>query len=478
MRRTASVLALLLLTVSLAPAAAAAPIRPKDDPFYRYDGATPLAQVAPGTVLKSRDVTLGLSTNPTPVPATQLLYRTADETGQPTVTVTTVVAPPGSTVAPKLVAYLSFYDSLSDKCNPSYTLTGGDPGADNAQLTEVEQALVSQYQALGWVVTVPDFEGTDLHWTAGHEAGYGTLDAIRATKNFLKLGAATPVGLSGYSGGSIASDWASEMAPAYAPEINLVGVAEGGVPVHFAHNLTYINGSDVWSGIIPAVLVALSRAFGLDLDTYLSPLGKQLTAKVQDQCIGEFSGTTPGLKVEQLLKPQYADFLKVPAFVEIVNKLIMGTEPGHPKGPLLMQVGNDPANAQGQGDDIMVTEDVRALAYEYCTQGVPVQFKVLANANHTNAALLFEPQATAFLAERFAGVPFVADSCASIGKGSDISPVTLDEPSASPSPAASAAPVPPVAAGPGLAVTGGVPAVALLSLVLLGTAYGVRRRRA
>lgn len=86
-------------------------------------------------MLKSRDVTLGLSTNPTPVPATQLLYRTADETGQPTVTVTTVVAPPGSTVAPKLVAYLSFYDSLSDKCNPSYTLTGGDPAADNAQLT-------------------------------------------------------------------------------------------------------------------------------------------------------------------------------------------------------------------------------------------------------------------------------------------------------------------------------------------------------
>ncbi len=47
----------------------------------------------------------------------------------------------------------------------------------------------------------------------------------------------------GYSGGSIATEFASELAPKYAPELNIVGVAEGGIPVDFAHNLTYINGS-------------------------------------------------------------------------------------------------------------------------------------------------------------------------------------------------------------------------------------------
>jgi hypothetical protein len=257
-----------------------------------------------GTVLKTRAVTLALDANGTPLPATQLLYRTQDELGHPTATVTTVITPPGSTVAPKIIGYLSFYDSLSDKCDPSYTLRGGDPGAPNQQLSDAEQAFVEAYVATGNVVTVPDFEGPGLHWTAGHEAGYGTLDGVRATEAFLHAPKSTMVGLTGYSGGSIAADWAAELAPSYAPEINIVGVAAGGLPVHFAHNLVYISGSPSWSGIMPAVFYALAHAYDLDLDTYLSDYGKKLVAKDSTGCIGDFNGTHPGLKVEQLLKPQ------------------------------------------------------------------------------------------------------------------------------------------------------------------------------
>jgi hypothetical protein len=489
MRRSARLLAattaLLLAALGAAvPAYAAGIVLPAQDPFYRYTGATPLANIAPGTVLKQRPVTLALGQNPLPLPAEQLLYRTADEVGRPSVTVTTVLQPAAAAVAPKVVAYLSFYDSLSGKCSPSYTLPGGDPGSSNTQLTDIEQALVLQYYSLGWVTTVPDFEGTGLHWTAGHEAGYGTLDAIRATESYLKAPASTPVGLSGYSGGSIAADWASELAPSYAKELNLVGVAEAGIPVDFAHNLTYVNGSQVWSGILPAVLVALSRAYGLKLDTYLSAYGKTLTRRVDDQCIGDFSGTTPGGRIQQLLKPAYQDFLKQPVFVDIINKLIMGTVPGHPKGPLLMQVGNDPANAQGQGDDIMVTKDVEALAHEYCGQGVPLQYTVLSNSTHEQAALQFEPQATAFLTERFAGAPF-SDNCSSVGVGNDISPIVLAKPAA-PKPAAPAAAktapakVAPTGAGPGLPSTGLNPLTGLAALGLLvvgGTLLDVRRRQ-
>ena len=475
MRPLAPLLAAALAVLAVpAPASAADVPLPRDDAFYRYDGTTPLAQQAPGAVLKTRDVTLAADTNAVPVPATQVLYRTSDELGRPTATVTTVVAPPTALVAPKIVGYLSFYDSLSDKCDPSYTLRGGDPGAANTQLTDIEQALVAQYVATGYVVTVPDFEGPGLHWTAGQEAGRSTLDALRATESFLALPRTTPVGLSGYSGGSIAADWASELAPAYAPEINLVGVAEGGLPVHFAHNLTYIEGSETWSGIIPAVVVALGRAYDLPLTQFLSDKGKALTAKAQDACIGDVSGTTPGLRSEELLKPQYRPLLAQKPFVDIVNRLVMGTAPGHPKGPLLIEVGNDPANAQGQGDDIMVTGDVMALARQYCDQGVPVEFHVLENAAHSQAALEFEPQASAFLAARFAGVPFV-DNCASVGKGNDLSPIEAQ--SSRPARPTAPRPAAPAAApsGPSLPSTGGTPA--LVALFLLGSGLVVRRVR-
>ena len=125
-----------------------------------------------------------------------------------------------------------------------------------------EEQIILGYVAAGDTVVVPDYEGEQLDWAAGQESGYDTLDGIRAAENLLGTPeASTPVGMVGYSGGSIATEFASELAPTYAPGLDIVGTAEGGVPVDFFHNLTYINGSPAWSGVIPAVLVSLSRAF-------------------------------------------------------------------------------------------------------------------------------------------------------------------------------------------------------------------------
>jgi len=404
-----------------APAAAAAVIpRPHDDPFYRYTGTKPLAEIARGTVLKSRAVMLGMpQSGQGLVPATQLLYRTQDQQKQPSVTVTTVVNPTGPASA-GLVAYLSFYDALGDKCSPSYTLRGGDPGQENAELAQTELGLVTSLAAQGYAVTVPDFEGTDLHWVAGQESGWSTLDSIRATESFLGMAKDQKVGLFGYSGGSIAGEWASELAPAYAPELNIVGTAIGGVPVHLAHNLSYVNGSQTWSGVIPAVLVSLGRAFGLRMDKYESPYGKRVTDEVEDECIGGFNGSYPGLRVQRLVKEKYKRFLRVPAFARVVNRLIMGSAKGHPTMPIYMGVGNH----DGTGDDVMIAKDVEALAHQYCGQGVTVQFEVYDGADHTQGGLQFFPTAMAFLGERFAGTPF-AGNCADIGPGSSLAPLKV-----------------------------------------------------
>jgi outer membrane lipoprotein SlyB len=407
-------------SAAAAPASPTGPLPPGQDPFYRYSGTKPLQDIAPGTVLATRAVSLAAGTTSTPVSAEQLLYRTTGELGQPTVTVTTVIAPLGTASPPRLVGYLSFYDALGAQCDPSYTLQGGDPGSANSQQTDEEELIIGSYVAAGFVLTIPDFEGEDLEWTAGQEAGYGTLDALRATENYLGLAADSPVGLTGYSGGSIAADWASELAPSYAPAIDLVGVAEGGIPVDYAHNLSYINGSSGWSGILPATLVALSRAFGVNLKPYLSPYGKKLTARVQSACIGSFEGAYPGLTVQRLVKKKYSNVFTVPALVAINNELIMGSTPGNPTGPLFMAVGN----ADGTGDGIMVVADVEALAHEYCGQGVGVQLNVYQGDDHQEAAVQFEPAAVTFLEARFAGVPFVS-GCASIPAGDSIAPLPV-----------------------------------------------------
>ena len=64
-----------LLCVGLASASGtqtrSGPVLPSKDPFYRY--SHPLAHIAPGTVLKKRNVTISDGGKPAPVKASQIL---------------------------------------------------------------------------------------------------------------------------------------------------------------------------------------------------------------------------------------------------------------------------------------------------------------------------------------------------------------------------------------------------------------------
>jgi secretory lipase len=410
--RTIVALACAVLVSLRAPAALAAPLPPAQDPFYSYAGSAPLTQIAPGTVLAERPIALSADGLPLPATAEQLLYRTTGEQGQPTVTVTTVIRPLVSLITllgPKIIAYQTAYDALGAQCDPSYTLQGGNPSDTSAQ---AEAALIAIYVGAGFTVTVPDYEGTSLDWAAGQESGRGTLDAIRATENYLQDPSSTPVGMLGYSGGSIATEWAAELAPSYAPELNIVGAAAGGVPVDPAHNVAYVDGGKDWAGVIPAALVALNRAFGADLTKDLTAYGKQVTAQVAGECIQSFAGAYPGLTLGKLLTGPS------PALTAILNKLIMGTSPGHPTAPLLLAVGN----SDWTGDGIMIASDVAALAKQYCQEGVPVTFKEYGGLDHDMAALPFEVDAFGFLADRFLGLPD-SGNCTSISTVNSLAPL-------------------------------------------------------
>ena len=404
----------LLLALAVAAAVAVTPtahadgpVHPSRDPFYRYSGGTPLDKVTPGTVLKSRPMTMHLGPMATPVAGRQLLYRTTGQLGQPTVTVTTVLTPsPAPVGVPvNVVGYLSFYDGLDAKCDPSYALAGGDAGKANNQQAEEEELLISWYLSQGFVVTVPDFEGTHLDWMAGRESGYGTLDALRATQSYLHARTAR-FGLSGYSGGAVAADWASELAPTYAPKLDIVGVAAGGVPVNYFHLFAYANGTEVYSAAIPGMLLGLARAYHLDLDTYLSSYGAKVVREVSVECLTTLFGRYPGLTLAKLLKPKFHDWQHVPAIARMLREQTMGTAPGHPEAPLLMGVGN----SDGKGDGVMRADDVQDLAREYCAQDVSVLYQEYQGAPHEAAGAFFEPQTGPWLQARFAGAPPV-DNC-------------------------------------------------------------------
>ena len=406
----AAAAAALLATGALATPAGAAPVRPSADPFYAYAGE--VAAAAPGTVLRTRQVALSVAGAPAALPATQVLYRTQDQLGQPSATVATIVRPALGAGPVKLLSYQTFYDGVADTCRPSYTLQGGDP---NNTTAAADGAFMYDYLAQGFTVVTSDYEGPTDDYGAGRESAYGTLDAIRAAQHVLQLDPkSSPVGLVGYSGGSIASEWASELQPAYAPELRINGIAEGGIPVHYPHVLNYINGSADWAGAIPAVSIGLARAYRLDFPRFLNARGAQIVEEVSKGCLNP--SAYPGLKLEDMLKPEYRDWKRVPEFVQIFNDGIMGS--GTPNAPLFMAVGNK----DGTGDGVMVAADVRQLAYTYCRRGLPVQLHQYDGQDHVGAAIRFEPEAAAFLQQRYAGQPPASD-CASVGPGSALDPL-------------------------------------------------------
>jgi hypothetical protein len=416
--------------------AAATRLPPSQDPFYAYNGATPLRELPAGTVLKSRRVLYHVIGVPIPVLVVQLLYRTVDAQGQPAVNVTSVIKPPVSASSPKVVVYGSFYDSLNPSDEPSYQIAGGV--TLGGLIPDTETLFIAPFLSAGDTVVVDDTEGEHADFPAGIEYGTDTLDAIRATFNapITRVPRDAKVALLGYSGGAIATEWASELAPAYAPDVNrrLVGAAMGGVFVDPLHNLSYVSGSALWSGVMPAALVGLARAYGIDLGTYLSSSGQQIVEKMQNASIIDVLGRYPDLTFAQLVKPQYADPSSIPALVRIGNALIMGSR-GTPTTPLFIAegaggflAGTPPGGPGiGAGDGVMVTGDVRSLAREYCQRGVPVQYNEYDLLSHTLTAALWAPQAVAWVDARFGGTT-APQNCSQIPVGNPLTPEVAPQP--------------------------------------------------
>ena len=151
-----------------------------------------------------------------------------------------------------VVSYQDPYDGLGPQCDPSYNLRAGVAPVDRV----VTPTVIGEYVAAGFAVVVPDYEQEQFANGAGQEEGYATLDGVRAAEH--RLGApeaSAPVGLAGFWGGATATDYATELAPTYAPELDIVGAAEGGVAVDYVHNIDYVNGSPDWSEVVPAALV-------------------------------------------------------------------------------------------------------------------------------------------------------------------------------------------------------------------------------
>ncbi|OOF95015.1 hypothetical protein ASPCADRAFT_208635 [Aspergillus carbonarius ITEM 5010] len=239
----------LLQGATALPTLGSTPLPPSQDPWYRAPEG--FEQAEPGAILRVRAAPGNLTAIVGNASAAyNILYRTTDSRYQPSWAVTTLLLPPSAAAAAinqsALLSYQIAYDSFDLNASPSYALYSNPPA-------DIAIALNR-----GWFVNVPDYEGPLASFTAGVQSGHATLDSVRSVlASGFGLNSDARYALWGYSGGSIASEWAAELQMQYAPELNISGIAIGGVIPNVTNVMETVTGT-LSAGLIPPATLGLS----------------------------------------------------------------------------------------------------------------------------------------------------------------------------------------------------------------------------
>ncbi|MFC9994217.1 lipase family protein [Nocardia sp. NPDC127526] len=335
-----------------------------DTAFYQPDPAR-VAAAQPGEILTARQVNLAnFWLIPLNVKAWQLSYRSSNTRGEPIAAVATVIVPhrAAPTGERSLLSFQMAEDSLSINCAPSYTLQMGSlPNPLNpvigAEFIEVQAML-----QLGHAVVVPDHQGPNAAYAVGPLGGRITLDGIRAAENFEPAGlpgANTRVGLWGYSGGAIPTAHAAELQPEYAPELNLVGTAAGGLMADIRMAIDYNNGTSTFGGAVLGGLFGVAREYpevNQFIDRYMNPLGKAARVVHEGQCVALQFAAFPFVNIKGLFDYP-GDPMRAPEMQPVLDELTLGKR-GTPPSPVYIY--------ESPFDEVMPINAVNNLYDTYC----------------------------------------------------------------------------------------------------------------
>ncbi|KAF7192920.1 Trichothecene C-3 esterase [Pseudocercospora fuligena] len=253
---------------------ATTPIAPSKDPWYtapeNFQMSPPgeVLRIRPAPSLSNLKSTFGNISS-----AYNILFRTTDSHYKPSWAVTTLLLPTHTKNSSNLLSYQIPYNTPYLDASPSYAIY------NSSFTTGLITSDISTALSKGWSVNIPDHEGPLAAFTAGITEGHATIDSIRAA--LTTLPSDSKVALWGYSGGSIASQFALELSIQYAPELQniIVGAALGGIVPNITAALPNLVQGSYFAGLIPDALVGISREYPEAYTYLLSQLKPETKAK-------------------------------------------------------------------------------------------------------------------------------------------------------------------------------------------------------
>ncbi|WP_396895414.1 lipase family protein, partial [Mycolicibacterium sp.] len=384
-----------------------------------YTPPDPLPAGAPGDVIRSEPMRLVYEPSGQlggwVAQATRIMYRSTDSRGNPTAITGTYFEPdrpwPGKGPRP-LIAVAPGTQGQGDQCAPSRLFGQSIHFSSGLDITlGYEQLFAATMVARGFAVVVTDYEGLGtpgVHTYVNRLAqAHALLDAVRAAKRLpgTSLTPDGPAALWGYSQGGGASAAGAELAPQYAPELDLVGAYAGAPPADLKMMLPFIDGSAL-VGVMGYMLNGAIEAYPEAAPTIrakLTPNGEHLLNRTRNQCSPE---TFLEFSFHRLSEYFVGDPLQLgndPALSKLLGAQRVGGL--RPNAPVFIH--------SNRFDSLVPWAGAHRLALDWCAQGADVQFwtneqppflnKLI--VNHGLTLFVDGERVLRWLADRFNGVP-------------------------------------------------------------------------
>jgi hypothetical protein len=350
----------------------------------------------PGDVIRSRPSLAGPSSARALADAWQVMYLSTGATGAPDAVTGTILVPKGHDPATlPIVGFGPGTSGPAARCAPSLMIDGGG---------FYEQPALDDMLRQGYAVAVTDYEGYHPHpattYMTGQSMGHALVDVVRAASRLpgVGLSASAPVVFRGYSQGGGAAMWAGQMQPAYAPELDLVGVVGGGVPANLAAVGVPLDGADGF-GFFLYALVGLEHAYpDVGFASHLNDAGRAEVAHMEsDMCVLDL--------ILELKGKHIADYTSTSPFTpELLARITENVLGGQPIPVPVFQYHE-------VQDGLVALSQAETLRDTYCSLGVPLTWKAYDTAGatglirHINLVARATPDVDAFIHARLAHTP-------------------------------------------------------------------------
>lgn len=241
----------------------------------------------------------------------RVMYVSESQTGKLVPVTGVVVVPKGS--APKggfpIVAWAHGTDGMADTCAASLDPTENTPAIE---------ALLGK----GYAIAASDYQGEGtpgLHpYIAGQNAARNVVDSVRAARELEGKKLSKDYVVWGHSQGGHTAMHADQIAPDYAPELDLKGVVAGAPPSQFNLIYDFLKTSDYRHYLLMAA-GGLNAAYGdkaAPLDAVLTPEGIDLLPVLDEVCSGDLQERLAGVDFDTVTK---ADPFEVPEWKKILT---------------------------------------------------------------------------------------------------------------------------------------------------------------